>query len=332
MILSLHLRGGSLSDAINFYIFLIRTSIILLTSVWGVRRSSCYATWIAMELNLVLFIPMIINANFKGVKFSGVKYLVIQRVSGIIILVIFIVASFTIIKNFWLLFLNMFILLKLGAAPFFQWVLIVGENQGWWRLYLILTLQKVVPLYIVQLLGSKVLIILRTISFFILPLFMLRVKSIKKIVIISSTYLLIAIISATILMGYKWKSFIALYSVSLFPLIRINGSFGGSLIRPKLQEDKTTTVVWLLLFVGLIGVPPFPGFLLKFDIRLTLIFFDLWVVGLVFNLISGILMYIYINIIILKVTFTSHIFLPAVTNSTTLKLIAVIVRLTWILF
>jgi len=73
-----------------------------------------------MELNLVLFIPIIINANFKGVKFSGVKYLVIQRVSGIIILVIFIVASFTIIKNFWLLFLNMFILLKLGAAPFFQ--------------------------------------------------------------------------------------------------------------------------------------------------------------------------------------------------------------------
>lgn len=332
MILSLHLRGESLSGAINFYIILRITSIIVLTSLWGVRRSSCYSTWIAIELNMILLIPIIVNANFRGAKFSGVKYLVIQRMSGMIILIIFVITNFTAIKSFWLLSLNMFIILKLGAAPFFQWVLMVGESQRWWRLYLILTLQKVVPLYLTQLLGCKRLIILRRISFLVLPVFMLRIKRVKKIVIISSTYILIAIVSATLLVGYKWKTLVILYSISLFPLIRINGALGGRIMRPKMQEDKTAGIVWLLLFIGLLGVPPFPGFLLKLDIRLTLICHNFWATRAVFNLISGALIFIYINIVILKGTFTPYIFLSPTTINAALKTLSVVIGLAWILF
>lgn len=294
--------------------------------------SSCYSSWLAMELNLILLIPIIVYSRFSAAKFSGVKYLIIQRISGIMILILFIVRSITLRRRYWLLILNLFFILKLGAAPFYQWVLVVGENQRWWRVYLILTLQKIVPLYFLQLLGCKSLIIVRVLSFLILPFLILEMKSLKKIVIISSTYTIMRILVAILLISYKWKTLIILYSVSLSPLIGIRGLVGGSLIRPKVQENKIVLIIWLLVIWGLLGVPPLPGFLLKLDISLRMIHYHLWGYSAVFNLSSGILMYIYINIIILKVVSSPRTLRIPTSVSPSLKILLLIISFTWVLF
>jgi len=271
-------------------------------------------------------------SSFSTAKFSRVKYLIIQRISGIVILIIFIVSSLTNINFFWVLFLNIFIILKLGAAPFYHWVLIIREAQGWWRIYLILTLQKVIPLYLTQVLGCKTLMTLRALSILIIPFYMFRVKSLKKVIVLSSTYTLIAIISAILLIGYKWKTLLILYLISLTPLISISGFITGSTLRPKILEDKTTLIVWLILIISLLGVPPLPGFLLKFDIRLRLIYSNFWGISAVFNFTSGILIYIYMNILMLKVVYTPATFLPSTHINTSLKIITRLMIFMWFLF
>jgi len=233
---------------------------------------------------------------------------------------------------FWALFLNIFIMLKLGAAPFYHWVLIIREAQGWWRIYLILTLQKVIPLYLTQLLGCKTLMTLRALSILIIPFGILRVKRLKKLIVLSSTYTLIAIISAILLVGYKWKTLLILYFISLAPLISINGLIRGNIIRPKVLEDKTTLIVWLVLIMSLLGVPPLPGFLLKFDIRLTLLYSNFWGISAIFNFTSGIIIYIYINIIILKVVYTPAAFLPSTHVAIPLKILVRLIIFMWFLF
>ena len=308
------------------------TSLIRLSSLWGVSRCSCYSAWVAMELNLVLLIPIIVCSSFSTAKFSRVKYLIIQRISGIIILIIFIVSNLSNINFFWVLLLNMFIILKLGAAPFYHWVLIIREGQGWWSIYLILTLQKVIPLYLTQLLGCKTLITLRALSILIMPFYIFRVKSLKKIIVLSSTYTLIAIISAILLIGYKWKTLLILYLISLTPLISINGFIAGRTLRPKILEDKTTLIVWVILVISLLGVPPLPGFLLKFDIRISLIYSNFWGISAVFNFMSGMLIYMYINIIILKVVYTPATFLPSTHIGISLKTITGLIIFVWFLF
>ena len=306
--------------------------MIRLTSLWGVRRCSCYSTWAAIELNLILLIPMLACSKLGEAKFTRVKYLIIQRISGIIILVIFVISSFTLIKFFWVLFLNMFIMLKLGAAPFYHWVLIVGKAQGWWSIYLILTVQKVIPLYLTQLLGCKRLIILSMLSLLIIPYSILRVKSLKKLIILSSTYTLIAIISAILLVRYKWKTLIILYFITLAPLITITGSLRGNVVRPKSLEDKTALILWLVLFIGLLGVPPLPGFLIKLDIRLTIVHSDFWGISVLFNFRSGMLIYMYINIIILKVIYTPNMFLPPTNVTAPIKIVVGTIISVWFLF
>ena len=85
----------------------------------------------AIELNLLFLLPMMAHHNYFYGKFSAVKYFIIQRISGLLILTVIVLEAQRITGSIWLMVLLGLFFLKLGAAPFYQWVLAIGEHQSW---------------------------------------------------------------------------------------------------------------------------------------------------------------------------------------------------------
>ena len=259
------------------------------------------------------------------------KYLIIQSLAGILLLVIFIVRNFPGISTFWILLLNVLIIFKLGAAPFYRWVLAVGEKQSWWGLFFILTVQKIIPLHIITLFLFRPMIRVSVISWLILPVIILRLKRIKKIIIISSTFIIIGLLSALLLAGHKWKTLLITYCVSLRPLLGLRGTSRGGTLRPKGLEYYRTQILWLTLILTILGMPPLPGFLIKFDISTSMLFSGFISMALIFNIISSFLIYIYVNIILSKILTSGTYFSHQLSNSSRFKLLRIVIIISWVL-
>ena len=140
---------------------------IVFITTWGVRSASVYSSWIAIELNLLFLLPIITHHNYFYGKFSAVKYFIIQRISGLIILTVVTLHVTSRGSSGWLFTLLALFFLKLGAAPFYQWVLSIGEHQSWWTIFILLTIQKLVPFYLINRFGRQGIFYLRTLMVFV---------------------------------------------------------------------------------------------------------------------------------------------------------------------
>lgn len=155
-----------------------------------------FSSWIAIELNLLFLLPIMAHhSHFYG-KFSAVKYFIIQRISGLLILTVIVLEAQRAAASVWLMVLLGLLFLKLGAAPFYQWVLSIGEHQSWWVLFVLLTIQKLIPFYFINRLRTPGIMYVSAAAILILPPIIISLKNLKKIIIISSTYLMMGILIA----------------------------------------------------------------------------------------------------------------------------------------
>ena len=278
------------------------TNLILLVAFWGVTSSSCYRSWAAIELNLIILLPLMANSKYIRAKFSSVKYLIIQRFAGILMLRIILINNITTPTSLWVLLINLFILFKLGAVPFYHWVLAIGGSQSWSVLFFLLTVQKFIPLFFIEIFSVKEILWISGFRWAFLPWAVYILKNLKKVIIMSSTFIIISILAAILIKARDWKRLIALYTLTFVPLLAVNRGETGSRARPKNSGDEIITLIWVLLMANLIGIPPLPGFFVKLDISLGLISARIWGALLMFNLSAGVMVFIYVTFLIRKVT------------------------------
>lgn len=271
---------------------------------WGVTTTSCFSSWAAMELNLIILLPLIANRKYLQAKFSSVKYLIVQRFAGILILRMILVNNITTVSSLWILLINLFILFKLGAVPFYHWVLSVGTAQTWRVLFFLLTVQKFIPLFFIQLFSVKEIIWVSGFRWAFLPWAVYTLKNLKKIIIMSSTFIMISILAAILIKARDWKGLIALYTLTFIPLLTVTRRDSGNGAHPKRPGDELLTATWLLLMANLVGIPPLPGFFIKLDIRIGLISRAMWGAILIFNLGAGIIVFMYVTFLIGKIAET----------------------------
>ena len=257
-----------------------------------------------MELNLIILLPIIANRKYLQAKFSSVKYLIVQRLAGILMLRIILVNNITGVSSIWLLLTNLFILFKLGAVPFYHWVLSVGTHQTWIVLFFLLTVQKFIPLFFIQLFSVKEIFWVSGFRWAFLPWIVYTLKNLKKIIIMSSTFTMISILAAILIKARDWKGLIALYTLTFIPLLAVNRRDSGNSTRPKRPGDDILTATWLLLITNLVGIPPLPGFFIKLDIRIGLMSRARWGAILIFNLGAGVIVFVYVTFLIRKISET----------------------------
>lgn len=270
--------------------------------VVGLRESRIISQWGVLELSSVSFIPLLVSSGNSVKRLAGVKYFLSQAPASVWILIS--LTAFN--SSFFYLMLTPALLFKLALPPFHGWLFSLINNIGLKELAVLLTIQKFIPLHMLEIFLDITLLIISLIrALLILLVASLSVSSFKPVLIISSisgSYWPIF----SIYSGNIWLEYIIIYS--FFFLIfcyYLNKENVVLYIRVFKKRLLVRLLIALQLF-NLGGIPPLAGFFIKLIVVKGVCLQNLrLLMGLL--RVSFLILYFYLQLVSSLVLFTSNI-------------------------
>lgn len=275
-----------------------------------ISSNSWLSLWVCLELNIFIFIPVIIWDPYENTEEGAIKYFIIQSLASILLLIsIFYRYNsiwFKILPNFMLM---MALFIKIGSFPFYFWFPSVIKSLRWFRCIILSTLQKLGPLRILVLYVNKVYVLIisvRLINIFIGG-FKGCIQSDLRALIAYSSISHVGWILRILYRSYYLLRvvYFILYSLIILPIFFILIKFDVKNLSSLFSINKISikySFGLALLILSLRGLPPISGFLPKLIILNVLIYENV-VITLIIVIISILSIYIYLNLV-----FTLYIF------------------------
>lgn len=252
-----------------FLFTLIRGSLIAISS------NSWLGSWIGLEINLLSFIPLIINTNNLISTEASLKYFLTQALASSILLfsIIIFILTTNIIRHINLnidycsLMINSTLLLKIGAAPFHFWFPGVIEGLTWINNLILITWQKIAPLILISYcINSNFFILIIILSVLIGSLGGLNQTSLRKIIAFSSINHLGWMLAAILVSENLWVFYFRFYSFLSFTIVYLFNTFKLYHINQTFSIFSNYPIIKFCIFISLLslgGLPPFLGFIPK---------------------------------------------------------------------
>nr|YP_010478436.1 NADH dehydrogenase subunit 2 [Nesophrosyne ponapona]UVI59880.1 NADH dehydrogenase subunit 2 [Nesophrosyne ponapona] len=239
------------------------------TMMIGVIMVNCSNSWISMwmglELMLMSFIPFLQNENPLSSE-SMIKYFIVQSIASTLFLfsVSVMLVGDSMMKTSNEMILTAAMLIKLGSAPFHNWVLMIVEPMEIFPMTCMLTIMKIPPLVVMHQINSKLLTIPILLGMIIGSVACLNQTSIRKTLAYSSIYsislmmILLTNINETLL-------FLMTYTLMLTFLTKVVKTMKISFINQMITNNFNSwlkMMLWINM-LSLAGFPPLIGFLIK---------------------------------------------------------------------
>nr|YP_010615503.1 NADH dehydrogenase subunit 2 [Megalurothrips usitatus]WAT94211.1 NADH dehydrogenase subunit 2 [Megalurothrips usitatus] len=230
--------------------------------------NSIFGVWMGMEINLFSFIPLMTLDLKKNSENSIMIYFLIQSISSS--MMIFSCFLINLNKQSETIFLSIFylsLLMKAGVCPFHFWTLKIMEGLSWNSCFILLTIQKIIPMFTFSLLIQKdFLIILILLNSVIASITGLSTFSIRKIMGISSMNHM-SILMMSILTSKKlFKLYFSIYTFMLMMVISTFNSKNLNFLFQIFKSNKMNKILSLnsvIMIFSMAGLPPFLGFIPK---------------------------------------------------------------------
>lgn len=192
------------------------------------------------------------------------------------------------------------LILKSGIAPFHFWFPNVIEGINWINNFILITWQKIAPLFILTFCLNLYLIFYRVcLSALIGSLGGLNQTSLRKIIAYSSINHLRWIISRILRNENILKIYFLFYTFLNFSIISTFKNFNIFNLRQIfiiIFKKKIIKFLLILPLFSLGGLPPFLGFFPKWIVIEILIYFNLFFLLIILTLFSLITFYFYLRI------------------------------------
>lgn len=255
--------------------------------------------WVTLELASIIFICSMQPEDENLRKEISLVYFISQSLASSF----FLVASFgvsSITKSFYLEAAQFFILLaclallfKIAIAPLHYWIIKIGKSLRWKPLLVILSWQKIIPIFIlIKTPIGAILSIIAILRILMGTLRQIKISSMKLILIFSSISHLGWIIFPINFLPIVPLIYLFLYCIIfLVILLKIQVENLKSLY---IQFSTNSSNETLLIILSLAGVPPLAGFFLKWISLKTIL--ETVLFSIAFTLIACVRFYIYIRI------------------------------------
>nr|QVV23840.1 NADH dehydrogenase subunit 2 [Hyalomma aegyptium] len=237
--------------------------ILMITIIMTISSNTWFIYWLLMEINLMAFIPIMNNHKMNN-YLSIIVYFIVQSFSS----ALFFFSSFLFTLNESLLFINILniaILIKLSIIPFHYWILLMSESLDFFPLFILLTMQKMIPLLIMDKFMMDLSMYFVMFSTILSSLFMMKLKLLKKVLILSSISHLGWILSMIFFKINFWITYLAIYSLIINSIIQtcqnLNIFSIKHMMMMKMQKKIKLHLVTNMMSLG--GMPPFLGFFIK---------------------------------------------------------------------
>ena len=244
------------------YIFLFSSTLFIRTFL-ALSASHWLIIWVALELNIISFIPLIIFSSWHQETEASIKYFLFQALGSSLLLLGSYAPSF-----FFLIILG--IIVKLGIAPFHYWFPSVINSIRWPICLLLTTWQKIIPLFILisiaTTLSSSICLAIASLNTIVGGLGGLNQTQIRPLLAYSSIRHIGWIIAASPVSSFISATYFLIYtltSITLFLYLFFLNSRTPKLFSSTVISNFLRLFTLSLLLLSLGGLPPLTGFLPK---------------------------------------------------------------------
>nr|YP_514785.1 NADH dehydrogenase subunit 2 [Sepioteuthis lessoniana]BAE80051.1 NADH dehydrogenase subunit 2 [Sepioteuthis lessoniana] len=299
----------------NFLFFMI----MLMGTLFSLSSSHWLTMWMGLELNLMGFLPLI---NIKGKVLeaeASIKYFIIQSVSSSVLIISSIIMYFltmswysmftnTIISTF----IMMSLIMKLGGAPLHFWLPSITKQMSWLILFMILTWQKIAPLFMLTLLNTNLspLMLISISSTIVGSLMALNQTNLQLIMTYSSISHLGWMLSMILINSTLTVTYFIIYIIISLPLFNKLSMTTGNHLFMLTQTNKKDTLDTISLILSLAGLPPLLGFMSKLTILISLVNMKMMMVTVLLLLGTLISLYFYLNMSLMLMIKSYLMFTP----------------------
>nr|YP_009694507.1 NADH dehydrogenase subunit 2 [Eurydema oleracea]QEI26492.1 NADH dehydrogenase subunit 2 [Eurydema oleracea] len=244
-----------------FMLTLIISTMVTLSS------NNWISMWIGLELNMMSFIPLIVNKINKSSSEAAMIYFLIQSVSSmlLIMMVMLLMCKYLVNINNILMMINISLLIKLGAAPFHMWLPEIMSKMEWSKCIILMTWQKIAPLFMMSNLNSSSIINMSIIwSVGIGSLGGINQSSLRKMMGYSSINHLGWMLAINKSMNL-WTMYLMIYSLMVLLVCMMFMNYKMYFINQisSLSMNNTEKTSMFIMMLSMGGLPPFIGFLPK---------------------------------------------------------------------
>uniref|UniRef100_UPI0030E28CC8 NADH dehydrogenase subunit 2 n=1 Tax=Ctenothrips transeolineae TaxID=3045420 RepID=UPI0030E28CC8 len=278
-----------------FILSLISSMIICMST------NSFLGIWMSMEINLFSFIPLISMNNMMNSEKSTTLYFLIQSISSTIILFSMIYMNLTIyLKDFMIMILLMGMFMKLSLFPFHFWMISMLEGLTWDLCFILMTIQKIIPLFSMMLIiNKKIIIILCILNSCLSSINGMSMFSMRKIMGFSSMNNLSLILISLMMSKKMFKIYFFIYVLmtlmctKMFKVYNINFLFQTM---NMYKYNKINNLNMLMVILSMAGIPPFLGFMPKLLMVMKMIELNMIFLSAMIMIFNTLATYFYIRI------------------------------------
>nr|AIW06145.1 NADH dehydrogenase subunit 2 [Gaeana maculata] len=269
-------------------------TFMLIGIMISISSNNWLGCWMGIEMNLISFLPIMMNSMSVYSSESMMKYFIIQSMgSGLF----FFSLMFMFMYNInYLLMISL--LIKMGCPPFHLWYPSMMEGMSWYNCFLLSTIQKLTPMILVSYLNLNI-------TLFILlsclwgSLGGLMYSSLRKIIAYSSIYNLGWMISGIYMVSYSWMIYWLIYSLTLMMVCYLFYIFGLNYLNQLflISISFMKLILLAIIFLSMGGMPPFLGFFPSMIMVYCLILSKMFFICFVLLISALLVMFFYLRII-----------------------------------
>nr|AWV83211.1 NADH dehydrogenase subunit 2 [Euterpnosia chibensis] len=269
-------------------------TFMLIGIVISISSNNWLGCWMGIEINLISFLPIMMNSVSVYSSESMMKYFIIQGM-GSSLLFFSLMLMFIYNMNYLMM---ISLLIKMGCPPFHLWFPSVMEGLSWFNCFMLSTIQKFVPIMLISYLNLNVTLFIIMSSLWG-SLGGLMYSSLRKIIAYSSIYNLGWMISGTYIINYSWIIYYLIYSLTLMMVCYSFYIFGMNYLNQffLVSMDYMKLIFMMIIFLSMGGMPPFMGFFPKMILVYCLILNKMFFVCFILLVSALLVMFFYLRVI-----------------------------------
>nr|QGZ09984.1 NADH dehydrogenase subunit 2 [Eisenia nordenskioldi pallida] len=292
---------------------MLTMSTLILSTLMALSSANWILLWAAMELNLLSFIPILLQTKSHQEVEGAVKYFLAQALGSALLLVssTSMWMPFSSALNYLPLLLTTSLLLKLGSVPCHFWYPSVMASISWASCLILSTWQKLAPISILAFLLSQknmlFIMFAAGLSALLGGLMGMNQSQLRTIMAYSSIGHIGWMLSLiSILKPAASITYFTVYVALITPLFMYMNYFNIqhiSHMNISSSWNLTLCLLMLMLLMSLGGLPPLTGFMPKF-MAIILLMESTKILALLLILGSLMNLFFYLNIVITSMFLT----------------------------
>nr|AWV83432.1 NADH dehydrogenase subunit 2 [Amphipsalta zelandica] len=275
--------------------YLLYLIFLFLGIMISVSSNNWLGCWMGIEMNMVSFLPIMVNKMSLYASESMIKYFIIQSM-GSSFLLMSIIINMMIDLNYMIM---ISLMIKIGCPPFHFWYVSVIEGLTWMVCFILMTIQKIIPLIMLSYLYLNM-------GLFIVMACVwgciggLGYSSMRKIIAYSSIYNLSWIFSGIMIINYSWLVYYFIYSFTLMAVCYMFSLFNINYINQFILSsfDFMKSIMMMCIFMSMGGMPPFLGFFPKMIMIYCLMLNNMLFICMMLLMSALVVLFFYLRIVI----------------------------------